>query len=425
MAIILIFDEDVQSQTTLQNILQKQGYEVATADSIQSALTLADSLHPHLIIYSWVSEKIDALSTIKTLKNHPHLASAFYLLLTQPELLDSQFSLLETHIDDWVFYPLDVDELNRRVSRGLKQHQTSSEQVNSNSPQLQQVLDELEFAQKRLVYSEKFSTLGQMLSGITHEINNPVSVVKGNVSHVSEYTQDLIDLIELYGEEYPEPSPAIEERIEEIDLEFLLEDLPQVIESMKNGAERIRQLVESLRNIYRVDDSEEKVVDIHQVIDDIVLILQAKLKGKKGRAINLVKDYGKLPELKCYPGQLNQVFMNLLNNAIDALEDKRLETSEDEPTIWIKTEVVSGENSPNSKTKQAVIRIKDNGTGISEEIKNHIFEPFFTTKPLESGTGFGLNICHQIVVETHQGQLECVSQPGEGTELIVSLPLTQ
>ncbi|WP_413167660.1 ATP-binding protein [Capilliphycus salinus ALCB114379] len=424
MALILIFDEDVQSLGTLQEILQKQGYEVATADSIQSALTSADSLHPDLIIYSYISEQADGLSTIKSLKNHPHLASAFYLLLTQPQLLDSQFSLVETQIDDWVFYPIDVDELNRRVSRGLKHSKTSSEKVNSSSPQVQQILDELEFAQKRLIYSEKFSTLGQMISGITHEINNPVSVVKGNVSHVSEYAQDLMDLLELYGEEYPEPSPAIEERIEEIDLEFLLEDLPQVIESMKNGAERIRQLVESLRNIYRVDDSEEKAVDIHQVLDDIVLILQAKLKGKKGRAINLVKDYGKLPEVKCYPGQLNQVFMNLLNNAIDALEDKRLETSEDEPTIWIKTEVVSPENSNTSTVEQVLIRIKDNGTGIPEDVQTHIFEPFFTTKPLESGTGFGLNICHQIVVETHQGQLECVSQPGEGTELIVSLPLT-
>lgn len=425
MATILIIDEDVQTLGTLQTILQAQGYIIVTANLEKLAFAGVENLHPHLILYTWMSENVDGLSTIKHLKTQSDLTSAFYLLLTQPELLKSQFSRLEPQIDDWIFAPIDPDELNRRVSRGLKKNQSYSPQSYSSVPQLQQALSDLNLARERLIKSEKFSTLGQMISGITHEINNPVSVVKGNVSHAADYTQDLIDLIELYGEEYSDPSPVIQERIEEIDLEFLFEDLPQVIESMKSGAERIRQLVESLRNIYRVDDSEEKFVDLHRVLDDIILILQSQLKGKKGRAITLVKDYGKLPEVKCYPGQLNQVFMNLLNNAIDALENRRVETSSEEPTIWIKTEVASSDHSNHPTTPQVIIRIKDNGTGIPENIKNKIFEPFFSTKPLGTATGFGLNICDQIVVETHQGQLQCISQPGEGTEIIISLPLTQ
>lgn len=421
MATILIIDEDVHTQRTLQNTLEKQGYKVETADQIQSALMLAEHLHPHLILYTWISHTVDALSDLKDLKTNSNFAEAFYLVLTQPSLLQSHFNNLETLINDWLFDPLDSDELTRRVRRGLH-HQTLFNNVHKNDRQLQQALSDLDFAKERLIQAEKFSTLGQMVSGIAHEINNPVSFVKGNVSHVADYAQDLIDLLELYSEEYPDPSSTIQDRIEEIDLEFLLEDLPQVIESMKSGTERIRQLVESLRNFYRSDDSEEKTVDIHPILDDIVLILQAELKGKKGRAIQLVKDYGQLPEVNCYPGKINQVFINLLNNAIDALEERRLETSSVEPTIWIKTEVSSSYD-PQNVISQVIIRIKDNGIGISEEIKNYIFDPFFTTKPAGTGTGFGLNICHQVIVETHQGQLQCLSQPGEGTEFIVAIPL--
>ncbi|MEL7035337.1 MAG: ATP-binding protein [Cyanobacteria bacterium J06592_8] len=421
MATILIISEDIKIQDSLQRILQEQSYEVTTTDHFKSALTSVETLEPELILYTWLSDRVEALSEIRALKSHAHLANAAYLLLTTPDLINSQFSDLETLIEDWLFDPITADELTRRVSRGLKKTPTSSDSVEASSPQLEQTLEELHFAQQRLIKGEKFSTLGQMMSGIIHEINNPISVVKGNVSHVTDYTQDLIDLVELYGEEYPEPTPEIEERIEEIDLEFLLEDLPQVLTSMKSAAERIRDLVESLRGMYRVDDSEEQVVNLHQILDNIVLILQSKLKGKKGRGITVIKDYGQVPSVKCYPGQLNQAFMNLLNNAIDALEERCLETDSDEPTIWIQTEMTSDQES--SETPQAIIRIKDNGTGISDDVKKNIFEPFFTTKPIGTATGFGLNTCHQVIVETHHGQLECVSQPGEGTELIVSIPV--
>ncbi|MDY7019762.1 MAG: ATP-binding protein [Cyanobacteriota bacterium] len=423
MATILIISEDIKIQDSLQRILQEQSYEVTTTNHFKSALTSIEDLRPDLILYAWLSEGVEALSAIQALKSHAHLTNAAYLLLTTPELINSQFSDLETLINDWIFDPIAADELTRRISHALKKTSTSTNSVEASSPQLQQTLEELDFAKQRLIKGEKFSTLGQMMSGIIHEINNPISVVKGNVSHVTDYAQDLIDLVELYGEEYPEPTPEIEERIEEIDLEFLLEDLPQVLTSMKSGAERIRDLVESLRSMYRVDDSEEQVVDLHQILDNIVLILQSKLKGKKGRGITVIKDYGQVPSVKCYPGQLNQAFMNLLNNAIDALEERRLETDSDEPTIWIQTEIISEKESESSKAPQAIIRIKDNGTGISDDVKKNIFEPFFTTKSIGTATGFGLNTCHQVIVETHRGQLECVSQPGEGTELIVSIPV--
>jgi PAS domain S-box-containing protein len=284
---------------------------------------------------------------------------------------------------------------------------------------LKQTLDELKRTQTQLIQTEKMSSLGRMVAGVAHELNNPVSFIYGNLTPAREYFQDLTRLIELYQQTYPNPTPEIKLFIEEIDLNFLMKDWSQLMNSMKMGAERIEQIVLSLKSFSRLNEAELKPVDIHENLDNTLLILQHRLRAEGNRPeIKVIKDYSQLPLVDCYASQLNQVFMNLLDNAIDALEHQP------EPrVITISTSILTQESQkPNSKF--AVIRITDNGIGMSEEVHQQIFDPFFTTKPVGSGTGLGLAISHQIVVEKHKGHISCVSIPGQKTELIVEIPVS-
>ena len=281
----------------------------------------------------------------------------------------------------------------------------------------------LQEAQAKLIQTEKMSSLGQLVAGVAHEINNPINFIYGNLPHAAEYTQELLKLIELYQEKYPNPEPEIQDLEEEMDLEFMVTDLRKIQASMSMGANRIREIVLSLRNFSRFDEAEMKDVDIHEGIDSTLLILQNRLRETPNNcAINLVKEYGNLPLLECYAGQLNQVFMNIISNAIDALEKFRnkeeTENHDRIPTIIIHTELSADKS-------RAVIRIKDNGCGISDEHKSKLFDPFFTTKPVGKGTGLGLSICYQIIVDKHKGDLRCVSEPEKGTEFIIEIPIYQ
>jgi len=296
-------------------------------------------------------------------------------------------------------------------------------QTRRQAEQIAQSLKDLQHTQAQLIQTEKMSGLGQLVAGIAHEINNPVNFIYGNLNHASEYTASLLILLKLYQQQYPDYSPEIEKLSEDIDLEFLLEDLPKLLWSMKVGADRIRQIVLSLRNFSRLDESQMKAVDIHDGIDSTLLILQHRLKSNADSAnIVLVKEYGILPLVECYAGQLNQVFMNVIGNAIDALESHKLLPSQSvAPQIKISTAV----GQLNGTIPSAVIRISDNGTGISESMRQRIFDPFFTTKPVGKGTGLGLSISYQIVVEKHGGGLKCNSELGKGTEFAIEIPLRQ
>lgn len=314
----------------------------------------------------------------------------------------------------------------------------SEQQLRQQTQQLERTLQELQQTQSHLVQSEKMSSLGQLVAGVAHEINNPVNFIYGNLIHASQYIEDLQMLLHLYDEHYPNPVAEIEQTRNEIDLDFVLEDLPKLLASMKIGAVRIRQIVLGLRNFSRFDEAEMKPVDVHEGIDNTLLLLQHRLKAKVGpSSIQIIKEYGKLPLVECYVGQLNQVFMNLLANAIDALEevidkgkDRRgchlfSHTQEEAgefdacvlPTIKIRTEVLS--------CNQVIIRIADNGPGMTEEVRRKLFDPFFTTKPTGVGTGLGLSISYQIVVEKHGGYLKCLSTPGQGAEFIIQIPIQQ
>ena len=302
-----------------------------------------------------------------------------------------------------------------------KSKEELEERVEERTTELKNTLGELQRTQSQIVQSEKMSSLGQLVAGVAHEINNPVNFIHGNLAHVQEYTQDLLALMQLYQQYNPYPAAEIQRFAEDIDLEFLQEDLPKMLSSMRVGTDRIRQIVLSLRNFSRIDEAEFKRVDIHEGIDSTLMILQHRLKAKPEQPeIEVIKDYGTVPLVECYAGQLNQVFMNILVNAIDALEENNTkftyqEIKENPSQIKIRTSVVN--------LMWLEVAIADNGVGISQEFQQRIFDPFFTTKPVGKGTGMGMSISYQIVTEKHGGKLECFSTPGKGTKFIIQIPL--
>ena len=345
--------------------------------------------------------------------------------------------------------------LLKRVICQLEESKTTLEE---KSQALEQALKNLQAMQAKLVASEKMSALGVLVAGVAHEINNPVNFIYGNLIHAQKYTQDLLKLVQLYQQYYPNPASEIQDVIADIELEFLSEDLIKLLHSMNVGTERIREIVRSLRNFSRLNEAEYKVVDIHEGIDSTLMILQNRLKAKSNYpGIEVIKEYGQLPPVECCPGQLNQVFMNILTNAIDSLDEKirneqkaignenpaflsHLAFSPKEtlpfenlypadsppeygkrdrllPTISICTEVL--------QNNWIAIRIADNGLGINEDVYSKLFDPFFTTKPVGQGTGLGLSISYQIVVEKHGGKMQCNSVPGQGAEFVIQIPTQQ
>ncbi len=324
-------------------------------------------------------------------------------------------------------------ELKINVTK-LKQNITHRQQVEQNlrdtNKQLTCTLGKLKQTQVQLIQSEKMSSLGEMVAGIAHEINNPVTFISANLDYVNTYVRDLLDLLSLYQQHYPEPDAEIKSKAQEVDTDFLAEDLSNILSSMDSGAERIKNIVLSLRNFSRLDEAQKKPVDIHQGIDSTLLILHHRLKATLERPeIKIIKEYGKLPKVECYAAQINQVFLHILSNAIDALEEKfdpkqqitdlenqHLENKTTQlPTIRINTDI-SPENT-------ILIRIADNGIGITENIQPKIFDPFFTNKPVGKGKGLGLSISYQIIVKKHDGSLKYRTRYGKGTEFLIEIPI--
>jgi two-component system, NtrC family, sensor kinase len=411
---ILVVDDNPTNIQVLFDVLSEIGYRVAIAKSGEAALQRLQSYQPDIILLDVMMPGIDGFETCRRLKAEPLTRDIPVIFMTALSDTVDKVKGLSLGAVDYITKPIQHEEALARIRVHLQLH-NSQKVLEQRTTELSQALDNLKQAQVHLVQSEKMSSLGQLVAGIAHEINNPINFIYGNLKPAEEYIQDLITFVSLYQECHSQPHPKIQAWMEEVDVDYLAEDLPKLLNSLKLGSDRIRELVLSLRNFSRLDESELKPVDIHAGIDSTLLILQHRLKASPEHpTIQIIKDYGQVPMVECYPSQLNQVVMNLLSNAIDALEESIVNST---PQITIRT-FVTNDN-------WMTIAIADNGIGISEDIRSHLFDPFFTTKPIGKGTGLGLSISYQIIAQKHGGKIYCNSTLGQGTEFVVQIPVRQ
>jgi two-component system NtrC family sensor kinase len=428
---ILVIDDSPTNLQVLHATLVNAGYEVIVEMDGNSGIEQVKNNPPDLILLDVMMPGIDGFETCQKLQANPSTKEIPIIFITALSDSVEKVKGLSLGAVDYITKPFNQKEVIARIKLHLKMRQLNLEldeqkqqleqRVKERNAELYQALEELKKTQLQLVQSEKISFLGQLITGVSHEVNNPVGFISTNLYHASNYIQDLINLVKLYQQKFPTPGFEIEDNINAMDLEHVMEDLPKVLSSMKLGTERIQGIMQSLRNFSRLDGEEKKAVDIHEGLETSLMILQHRLKALPKRpAINIIKEYGNLPKIKCYPVQLNQVFMNLLSNAIDAIEEpiKDIDTfftaSHTVGLIRICTTI---------DKKQVTIQISDNGMGISESVQSQIFQPFFTTKPEGKGSGLGLSISNQIITEKHGGTLQCISSVGNGTEFVIQIPL--
>ncbi len=427
-------DDTPDNLRLLSTMLSDEGYKVRGVINGEMALKAARSTPPDLILLDITMPQMNGYEVCQHLKADGRTSGIPVIFLSALDQVLDKVKAFAIGGVDYITKPFHLEEVLARVENQLtiqrlqkKLHeqnarlQESEAKEREKSQQLEQTLQQLQNAQSQLIQSEKMSSLGNLVAGVAHEINNPISFIKGNLSPVREYTEDLLKLVQLYTEDFPNPTAAIQQQLEAIDFTFLRNDLPKLIASMSIGADRIGEIVQSLRNFSRLDESDLKAVDIHEGIESTLMILQHRLKDEADQTIiKVIKEYEALPKIECYAGQMNQVFMNVLTNAIDALQSQKSWANDKDdsspiPTITICTKLLSD--------CQVGIYITDNGPGITEEVKPRIFDPFFTTKEVGKGKGLGLSISYAIVVGDHGGQLRCLSVPAQGATLAIEIPI--
>ncbi len=420
---VLVVDDTTANLEVLSEMLVEAGYLVATAIDGERALKRVQTHPPDLILLDVQMPGINGFETCQQLKSNPVTASIPVIFMTALADTESKVAGFGLGAVDYITKPFQAQELLARVHTHLQLHHMTKhlEQiVAERTLALQTALDQLHQSQLQLIQSEKMSALGNLVAGVAHEINNPLGFLAGNLAPAQDYIHDLLELLNLYQAELPQPSETLRATIERIDLEYLREDLPKLLASMQGGIDRIQHISNSLRTFSRADSDRPILCDMHEGIDSTLMILKHRLKSNENRPeIQVIRNYGEISEIECYAGQLNQVFMNILVNAIDALEEaseKRgfadLEANPNQ--IIIQTQ---------QKDQWVQIRIYDNGIGMSEEVKRRSFDHLFTTKLVGEGTGLGLAISRQIVVEKHKGTLEVESELGKGTEFTIQIPI--
>ncbi len=418
---ILVVDDTPTNLQVLFDLLSEQSYRVAIAKNGETALQRLETFQPNLILLDVMMPGIDGFETCQRFKANPNTCDIPVIFMTALSDSVDKVKGLRLGAVDYITKPIQHEEVLARIQVHL-QLRNATRTLEQRTADLDRVVKNLKDAQLQLVQGEKMSLLGQLVAGIAHEINNPINFVHGNLHHATEYVQELLALVELYQQQPPAPIVEMQQRAQDIDLEFLRTDLVKLLDSMKIGTDRIRELVISLRNFARLDEADCKSVNLHDGIDSTIVILQHRLKAQPNSAgIQIIRDYGELPDVECYPSQLNQVFMNLLSNAIDALESSTTHN----PTITIRTSATAKSLPERTTLGGVTISIVDNADGIPESIQTKLFDPFFTTKPVGKGTGLGLSISHQIITEKHQGKIEFYSTVGQGTEFAVQIPMKQ
>ncbi|MEH2058820.1 MAG: response regulator [Nostoc sp.] len=423
--LILVVDDTTTNLEIVFGILTNVGFKVITENDGKKAICQVENRLPDLILLDVMMPGIDGFETCKRLKENSVTCDIPVIFMTANSDTDSKVKGLNMGAVDYITKPFHEEELLARIKTHLQLRnltKTLEKRVAERTAALSRALKDLQESQLHLVQTEKMSALGQLVAGVAHEINNPVGFIHGNLGHASVYFQNMVNIIDLYQQHYPNPVPEIQEQIAAIDLKYMLADLPNLISSMKEGVQRIRNISTSLRTFSRADSDRKVSCNIHDGIDSTIMILKHRLKASEERPdIQVTRDYGNLPDLECFIGQLNQVFMNLLANAIDALEESNIGRTyiaiEANPNqILIQTTLTEDKN-------HILIRIKDNGVGMSADVQQNIFDYLFTTKPIGQGTGLGLSIARQIVVHKHGGTLEINSALGEGSEFIIKLPI--
>ena len=452
---ILIVDDVLENVQLLSSTLSEQGHKVRGVLSGEMALRASDSL-PDLILLDIMMPGIDGYEVCWKLKESPSTRTIPVIFLSALDAAADKVKAFNLGGVDYITKPFQLEEVHARVNHHLKLQQLqkqlviqaealnqknahlqqeihSREQIEAalrvseiqereKKHQLSQTLKQLQKAQAQLVQQEKMSSLGQLVAGVAHEINNPVTFIYGNLQCAKNYTKGLLKALQIYQQATPQLPADLQTEIESLELDFIQEDFPKLLQSMNVGSERIREIVHSLCVFSRHREAEIKAVNIHEGIDSTLMILQSRLRAHADHAaVAVVKDYGNLPKVECYSGRLNQVFMNILTNSIDALEllrqPEETRYSHREPTIHIQTKPLSAD--------RMGIYISDNGPGIPKEVQTRLFDPFFTTKDIGKGTGLGLAISYKIIVDNHGGDLRCISVPGQGAMFAIEIPVIQ
>lgn len=420
---LLIVDDTPDNIRLLSTMLAEQGYKVRKALNGEMALNSCQADPPDLVILDIKMPDLDGYTVCERLKMNPETAEIPVVFISALDDVIDKVKAFQVGGVDYISKPFQCEEVLVRVRNQLTIRELTfklEQKVAARTAALLGAFESLQDTQIQLVQSEKMATLGQLIAGIAHEINNPLGFITNNLEFAQEGVQGLMEHLQLYQQEYPQPTETILDHSERIDLEYVLEDLPNLLDSIKIGSDRIQQLSVSLRKFSRKDKNKPVESDLHDGLESTLLILKHRLKSSANRgAIEIIKEYQELPQILCYPEQLNQVFMNLLANSIDAL-DERCEkngdsSSEESYTITIETEFISDRS-------EIQIRVTDNGLGIPEDIQSQIFDYQFTTKPAGKGTGLGLAIAHQII-QHHDGILKCHSIPQQGTTFTIALPI--
>ncbi|MEH2066200.1 MAG: response regulator [Nostoc sp.] len=437
---VLVVDDTPDNLRLLSAMLTAQGFEVRKALNGKMALTACKMVLPDVILLDINMPGMDGYEVCQQLKADDKTCEIPVIFISALDDVVDKVKAFDVGGVDYIAKPFHGAEVVLRIENqiNLRLLQVKLEEKNFL---LQQALDNLQASQVQQIQNEKMVALGQLVAGLAHEINNPISFIYGNLQYAGQYVQDLVNMIEVYQQEYPKPTPKIQEIAQDIDLNFMIEDLQNLISAMYRGSDRIREIVLALQHFSRHDEAQMKRVNIHEDIENTLVMLQHRLREAADRpAIVVVKDYGNLPLVTCYASELNQVFMHLLNNAIDAIEERvgkvgsPLEIRSNgewgvenqfstphsllpTPQIQIHTEVIN--------LDMVKIAIADNGLGIEESLRSRLFDPFFTTKPVGKGSGLGLSISYQIVVQKHRGNITCTSSVGKGAEFAIEIPIEQ